>query len=209
MTDIGLKFGLSAGGPDVNHARRLFKGSQGVASLSIFENTTSRASSTTAFFTQLAASHGTQDTTNWTADTYKTLLTHTGSGLFHGVIGPTSAGADITTLRLTIDGQEFVRTVTTAASERAWFLMSMPLGGDEFNGATGNEQQVTGVDALNAGKTGFSAIRAGYLTPWRMLAMFNAFIAYKTSLLVEMKHAQSITNSTATAYSGVIHLKDA
>jgi len=163
-------------------------------------------SSTTAFWT-IIAERGLQDTTNWTSDTYKTLLTvSSGKGLVGGIIGPTAGGSSTTTFRITVDGVQYTYTVPGLSSGKravvlaGGLIASGPVTGD----APGNNNAAV----LDSGKQYFTeALNTAslVLTHQHMAAFGVPQLIFKTSLLIEAKHSASITNSTATAYSGVIY----
>lgn len=205
MTDIANKFRLRGGFhftdprqfmPYCSAASALFvKGSAGA----------SQASTTTNFFTEMAR-RGVQDTTDWTSDTYKTLVTvASGSGLVHAIVGPTAGGASTTTFRITVDGGT-ARTVTVtglASGERA-ALLTMNYEQADFTTAAQLSDPKT--EALDADKATFGALDSDgvYILPWRWANTYR-MLEFQTSLLVEAKHSASITNSTATAYSAVMY----
>lgn len=165
------------------------------------------ASNTTAFFTEMAR-RGLQDTTDWTANTYKTLLNvSSGKGLVACLVGPTAGGAATTTFRITVDGvQDEIAVTGLASGERAVLIK----GGVNLNSAftTAGGFQFSGNEALDADKATFGAIQGSpaFITPWRMIdALGTPCLIFTASLLIEAKHSASITNSTATAYSAVMY----
>lgn len=184
-----------------------------VAALNIFDSAdTVRDSSTTNFFTQMA-NLGLQDTTNWTADTYKTLLNvSSGKGLVAALVGPTTGGAETTTFRFTVDGvQSTVAVVASGATRRAVLLAGGP-GKD--NAATAADFTTASIYAqsrnmsLAADKSTFADMPSSpsYILPWRMVHMFGVpCLQFNTSLLIEAKNSANITNATATAYSAVMY----
>jgi len=209
MANVATKFGLGSGGGPYfgqNDAHLIIPISDAAATFVVYENVTGRASDTVACFTAFAAYMGTTDTTNWTADTYKTIYSHTGKGRFAGFLGPTMAGTDITTLEITIDGVVKEIPFTGASGARVWFGMYMPQTTAQFTTAATFEQQ--GGEAINAAKTGFTdQFGNTALLPWRSITLMGIpVLRYNTSLLVRAKHSQNITNSTATAYSAVQHI---
>lgn len=178
-----------------------------VADLNIFDNgNTIRDSSTTAFFTQMA-SRGLQDTTNWTANTYKTLLTVTGAGFVAGIVGPTAGGAETTTFEITTDGVLDEIAITVAASQRA-LLLAKYGGPTDFTSA--ELFMYSGVSgALGVDKATFtiSSNPVGVIPGWRQMAMYPQ-LRFSQSLLIRAKHSANITNATATAYSAVMYRLD-
>lgn len=177
------------------------------ANMAFFDSSpTSRISSIVAFFTGLA-SYGVIDSTNWTANTFKTIYSHTGSGLIFALVGPTAGGAETTTFEVTIDsGAAQLLTVTNANAERALLTahgIAEGAGNADFTTAG---KWVSPADAgLDAGtlttlQTGVFVIPSMRFT----MALGVPLLRYNTSCLIRMKHSTSITNSTATAYSGVM-----
>lgn len=152
------------------------------------------------FFTNMATA-GFQDTTNWTANTYKTLLTvASGKGLVAGVIGPVAGGAETTTFEFTVDGILTEIAISVASGERA----SLFSGAISATPDTGFQDQEGG---LNAGKTTLQTSTTDLLIAGHAaLTIYGTpQLMFKSSLLIRAKHSQNITNSTATAYSGGIY----
>ncbi len=161
------------------------------------------ASTTTQFFTNLAA-YGVQDQTNWTAATYKTIYSHTGSGLIYGMIACTAGGAETTTFEITIDGILSTITVTNANLERAVLIASGAGNGTDFT--TASIWPTTNDAGLDAGT--LTTFQSSNTWVWPSMRWFGlmgvSLLQYNISCLIRMKHSASITNSTATAYSGVM-----
>lgn len=157
------------------------------------------ASSTTAFFTEMAL-RGFQDTTNWTADTYKTLLNvSSGKGLLAALVGPTAGGASTTTFEITADGVLTEIAIVVASGERANLNSGLATSSVFTSAGVWN---TPGVEALKADKATFVG-KAGTLPLWSWLKMSGTpLLRFNQSLLIRAKHSASITNSTATAYSG-------
>lgn len=176
------------------------------ASLKVQDNLGSdQTSATTAFFTEVAR-RGAQDTTNWTADTYKTLLTvSSGKGLVAAIVGPTPGGSSTTTFEITVDGVLTEIAVATSSGKRAILVSS---GALVAGPATTIAPVYAGDAALDSGKQIFSDVptSTSYLPTHQFLAAFGVpQLRFNQSLLIRAKHSASITNSTATAYSGIIY----
>lgn len=169
------------------------------------EATTDSGSGTVAYFTNLTG-RGVIDTTNWTADTYKTILSVSGGGLMAGYVGCTAGAAETHTLELTVDGVLREVAVLLASGERAAWLV----------GAQAGDVSVTTLlwgrplGDLNAAKTILATTTTNVTLPsWPTLTMLGTpCLRFEQSLLVRAKHSASITNSTATAYSGVMYRKE-
>lgn len=161
-----------------------------------------RASDTTNFFTELAR-RGLQDQTNWTADTYKTILSVTGAGLVAAYIGCTAGGVQSHTVEFTVDGTLSTVTIAGLASgERAVLLTGLGYTSDYtvadiyFN---------PGTEALDSDKATFGGVLTNGLLPtWRNSDRIPC-LEFRSSLLIRAKHSATITNSTATAYSAVMY----
>jgi hypothetical protein len=205
MAEIGNKFGLGGGGGVHFKEPWLLKPYTAVATtLQIYENTTARTSSAAAFFTEMA-NRGLQDQTNWTANTYKTILNvASGKGLVAAYVGPTAGGASTHTVEFTVDGVLTEVTIPDLASgERGLLLACPPMPSDTFTTAAVALQPNT--EVLDANKRVFGVIPGTpYLPPWWLLGALGVpLLRFNTSLLIRAKHSADITNSTATAYSGV------
>lgn len=153
------------------------------------------------FFTGIA-SYGVIDSTNWTAATYKTIYSHTGKGLVGGMIACTAGGAETTTFEITIDGTLSEITVTNAIGERAMLTcVGTLLDGEFITTAVALKPIDTG---LNAGLTTLQTMTSR-VAPMQWFDKFGIpLLRYDSSCLIRMKHSVDITNSTATAYSGVM-----
>lgn len=163
-----------------------------------------QASSTTAFFTEMAR-RGLQDTTNWTADTYKTLLTvASGKGLVAGIIGCTAGGAETTTFEITIDGVATTIAVGTLASgERATLFCGGIVDPAVFT--TAGKVTQSDVEELEADKATLNR-QSAYVAPWSTMDFMSIpMLRFNQSLLIRAKHSANIVNSTATAYSAVMY----
>lgn len=163
-------------------------------------NTGSNAASV-AFFTEFA-NRGAIDSTNWTANTYKTLVSVTGTGFVAGVIGPEAAGADITTFEFTVDGVLTTMAITSASGMRALANTGLSIGSTN----AGYVPQSLG--DLNGSKNtiGDPAANNKAWWSWDSVTYYGTpLLIFRNSLLIRAKHAQNITNSTATAYSGVMY----
>lgn len=174
-----------------------------VANLAVYDSAgAGKDASEVAFFTEIAR-RGAIDTTNWAADTYKTILSVTsGKGLVAAILGCTMGGAETTTFRITIDGIASTVAITGASGKRACLLARNGITA-EFT--TVSEYLYPGAETLAADKATFSATYAGaYIPPWRVMSA-SAMLTFKRSLLIEAKHSANITNSTATAYSAVMY----
>lgn len=163
---------------------------------------TVRTAATTAFFTGLA-SYGVQDQTDWTSNTYKTIYTHTGMGLIHGMIACTAGGAETTTFEITIDGVLREITVTNANTERALLWT----GQERETDFTTTNNEVSNVTSSGLDSGTLTTLQTGAMWIPVMRHAYNfgcPLLRYDTSCLIRMKHSASITNSTATSYSGVM-----
>lgn len=207
MAEIGSKFGLGGGG-GINFKEPwiLQPYTATAASLQIQSSGgADQTSATVAFFTEMAR-RGLQDTTDWTADTYKTLLSvSSGKGLVAAIVGPTPGGSSTTTFEITVDGVLTEIAVATSSGKRA-LLSSF---GAVVSGPVGtNVPAYAGSAALDSGKQIFSDVTASpsYIATHQFMAAFGVpQLRFNQSLLIRAKHSASITNSTATSYSGIVY----
>lgn len=174
------------------------------ANLNVFDSGgTQRTSAVTNFFTEMAR-RGLQDTTDWTADTYKTLLSvSSGKGLVAGVIGCTAGGSTTTTFEFTVDGTLTEIAVVVASGQRAALLPAI----NDPAFFTGSDSWKPSAEALAAAKNQFSeSTTNAFVLPWSGFGILGTpCLKFNTSLLIRAKHSASITNSTATAYSAVMY----
>lgn len=150
---------------------------------------------------------GIYDSTNWTSATYKTIYSHTGSGLVYAMLACTAGGAETTTFEITIDGVLKTITVTNASTERA-LLVAGDLPNSSATDFTTSSAYAFPNGSIDAGTlTTFQdgSLGSFYINParWYGLAGVPA-LRYDLSCLIRMKHSASITNSGATAFSGVL-----
>ena len=205
MAEIGSKFGLGGGGGvHFKDPWQFLPVVRLAADLSNEANdSTPEASSTTGFFTNMAA-RGLQDTTNWTANTYKTLLTvASGKGLVGALVGPTAGSASTTTFEITVDGVLTEIAIAVASGERAALIV----GGGLINLFADTQRWAQQNGALDAGKTTLQTFTEDMVIPsWTIVTLLGTpLLIFKQSLLIRAKHSADITNSTATAYSGVMY----
>ena len=150
---------------------------------------------------------GLQDTTDWTADTYKTILNvASGKGLVASIVGPTAGGASTTTFEFTNDSGtvETIAVAGLASGERAVLYAVPPTFSNIYT--TGSQPTNPYNEVLESDKSTFGAMASTAMLafPWRQLGMFGApLYQFSSSFLLRAKHSASITNSTATAYSAV------
>lgn len=161
-------------------------------------------SATTAFFTGFA-SFGVQDNTNWTANTYKTIFSHTGQGIVYAMIACTAGGAETTTFEITIDGVLKTITITNANAARAYLTAAghTNTSGTEFTTATVAAK--SNGEALDAA-TGTTFFNNSTVIPSLKYCANLGIPAlrYDVSCLIRMKHSAIVNNTTAEAFSGVL-----
>jgi hypothetical protein len=162
------------------------------------------SANTTVAFTGFAAM-GLQDLTNWTANTYKTILSVSGKGFVAGYIGCEAGGAETHTVEFTVDGTLKEIAIVNASGERALIVPGLI---PETAYTTANFEAANNSGPLDAGKTTLGTVSStqGFITPWQWLGTNGVpLLKFTTSLLVRAKHSASITNSTATAYSALLY----
>jgi hypothetical protein len=206
---IESKFGIGNTGAYFNKPHFLVPIADGAATFNVYDSASStQASTTVAFFTQWAADRGTTDTSNWTADTYKTIYNNSsGRGRLAAYIGCTAGGNETHTVEVTIDGVLKELAFSLTSGQRLFLGCFMPTTTLEFTTASAYTQ--VGAEAINAAKTGFTDQHNSTMVipSWRAVLLLGIpLIRYDASLLIRAKHSASITNSTATAYSAVMHI---
>ncbi len=173
--------------------------------LSYYNSTNLRTSDTTVFWTGIT-SFGIQDNTNWTSNTFKTIYSHTGQGIVYGMIACSAGGAETTTFEVTVDGVLKTITVTNANTERASLQLATGTTGAEFTTASiwlepGNS---TTAQLDSSTLSTFQTIQ-NIIAPHKWYGMAGVpALRYNISCLIRMKHSATITNATATAFSGVL-----
>ena len=164
-----------------------------------------RDSTTVAHFTEWTR-RGAQDTTDWTSDTYKTIVNLSGRGLFASYLGCTAGGSETHTVEITVDGGP-ARTfaITGMASGDRAFVACAP-----FLVVDPSSEEQSGAEALDSGKninTGVVSVSATMM-PWStVIGRAIPLLRFNSSLLVRAKHSANITNATATSYSAVMYRK--
>jgi hypothetical protein len=209
MADVAVKFGLNNQvGQNFSNPRQFGAYRVTASEMNVFDSGgTGRALNVAAAFTELAR-RGIQDQTDWTADTYKTILSVTGAGCVAAIIGPTAGGSSTTTFEITVDG--FLREVAVtglSSGERGCLLLGY---GQLATFTTVNLWATSGAESLDSNKEIFTDINTGTeFIPawWWMLMMGTPMLQFNQSLLIRAKHSADITNSTATAYSAVMYRK--
>ncbi len=207
MAEIGSKFGLGGGGGiHFKNPWEFYPYMGAVAVINIYDSGgTVRDASTTNFFTQMANA-GLQDTTNWTANTYKTLLTvASGKGFVAAMIGCTAGGAETTTFEITVDGVLTEIAVGTLASgERAMLLTGYFDDVDQTTALACSKPVAVALEADKATFGSFGGVNLSVIPPWRSMRGIP-LLKFSQSLLIRAKHSATITNSTATAYSAIMY----
>lgn len=155
--------------------------------------------SAVAFYTEQDL-RGVTDDTNWTADTYKTILSVTGAGLVSMMVGPAGlAGTPTTTFEVTNDGVlttiAVVANTTTQRAVLGPLVSGTATPGGIFSTAM---QALQGMSTMSADKTTiFGATNVFETLPWSTLRLLGTpCLKFNQSLLVRMKSSES--NSTTT-----------
>ena len=198
----------SAGGADFDDPARFTPIEAAATAITAYNAASgSDNSSATAFFTEMAR-RGIQDQTDWTADTYKSIVNLTGSGVMAGYIGCTAGGTETHTVEITVDGVLKELAIPVLGTGRRGLLMATMVRNNAFT--TGDNLVLPDTEALNAAKTVITGGSAQGIVPtWGFLDTLSIpLLRFKSSLLVRAKHSTNITNSTATAYSAVLYMKD-
>lgn len=174
--------------------------------------TPSTAGNAAGFFTGDGYSmdrQGAQDDTNWTADTYKTIvnLTATKSGLLTGFVGPTlPTAADTCTIRVTVDG--VAATLVGTAQENAARIIFGPLPAIETVFTTANRL----IASMGAAPSDGITLRGNAGTvigPMDALFYGCPVIRFNASLLIEAKISVNLTTTTnVERRCGVYYLRN-
>lgn len=199
MTNIASKFGLGGGGVNFTDPRKFDRNLCLASGLRIFNSAVSGSAASTAGFFTNGILGGVDDDTNWSADTYKTLLNvSSGAGQLGALVGPASlAGTPTTTWRITVDGTAYtVAVVHSTTAERA------VLGAVFQDGGTGGFYNTAfwpyrAPDSVSSDKTTqrYGTALGLVLPQWSTIRVLNIpVLEYKTSLLVECKTSEA--NST-------------
>lgn len=182
--------GGGGGGPGLKNPNDMTR-ILGLASRFAMTNvaTTVVAANAAGFFTE-AALRGIADDTNWTADTYKTILSVSGGAEVYNIIGPTGlAGTPTTTFEITVDGvlYEIAMTATTTG-HRAMLGAMMVTASDNLYGP----------DGVTSDKSALILTTyQGDISPWQRADFYGMpRLSCKTSLLIRMKSSEN--NSTTT-----------
>jgi len=204
MANIANKFGLYESSPHFTDPWLFVARTQASGDYSMSQtNDTASDATTVQFWTNMTA-RGVIETNDLTANVWITIASLSGKGLFAGVFGPTSGGADTTTFGINVNGAgEVEYPILNAAGQRASLSVGL-LPGVTFT--TSSIFATPGGD-LNAAKTilGDGSNVKFVNTFDFMSAMGTPMLRFDTSLVVRVKHSQNITNSTATAYKGMVY----
>jgi hypothetical protein len=189
--------GFSSG--NFQDPRKFLRGLCASSVLAVIPETPAIVAATSASFFTESAKRGIADDTNWTANTYKTILSTSGSGIVHSLVGPTGlAGTPTTEWEFTVDGVLYptVSVVATTTGQRAYLGATQPADGGSITFGI----QAVGDVGINAAK---DTIRDGgggtysYLPGWRFVRLFNVpCLEWTQSILVRARTTEN--NSTTT-----------
>lgn len=158
------------------------------------------ASTVAGFFTGNNDSvdrYGVQDDTNWTANTYKTILslTATKAGYVSTLIGPTHATAGDTLIwRLTVDGgaPAYVLTAGTAQANTSRIVIGNVMDNRSYTTA-GRFLLLNSVGAPSDGITADISAQPTWIGVHLAFWTGSPLLRFNSSLLVEAKASQNIT----------------
>lgn len=157
--------------------------------------------STTSFWLELAK-HGATDATSWTADTYKTLLSVSGKGLVHNIIGPVMASTtDTSTVRITVDG--VVTVITLPGSSGGGTNLRAVLGPviDPYIFSTTDRMayRVLGSDNFSTTDVfiGSGAVNGNLISLTNADALGTPMLKFDASILIELKISAGQANTGA------------
>jgi len=184
-------------GPHFKEPWKLLPRVGAAANIGVYSTVPAFVDSTAAgFFTIELAARGINDDTNWTANTYKTILSVTGKGLVAAVVGCTSTSASMTTtVEFTVDGVLTEIAIPVGAGERGTLMITQ---GSGTLYTTANIYQAR-IGSLNAAKTALTApTTACSIGTWEYLSQVGTpMLEFYTSLLIRMKHTENITGTAA------------
>lgn len=160
---------------------------------------------TAGFFTQ-SALQGLADNTNWTANTYKTILSiSSGMGLVSNLVGPTGlAGTPTTTFEITVDGAAAVE-IAVAQTTTGHRSVLGPLA---INGAfVIGDTLGLAPDSLDAGKSVPTYTTNIYETfAWPAIRLIGMpCLIFRTSLLIRMKSSENNSTTTNQERQSAVH----
>lgn len=196
---------IARAGVNFTDPREFMRSLAAASALTIFDSTTTgQTGDSQPFFTQLAT-QGVADDTNWTAATYKTILSvSSGIGVVFNLIGPTGlAGTPTTTFEVTVDGTlTEVAVVATTTGQRA------VLGPTQSNVAfTTASAWLQGATSIDAAKDTQLLVTPNIAPPRALRTFGSPALIFRTSLLIRMKSSEN--NSTTAAVqrqSGVSYM---
>lgn len=199
MADVANKFGLGkSGGVHFSDPREFHRAAYLASKLNSFEAGAGAAdlSSVAGFFTNIALS-GVADDTNWTADTYKTILSiSSGKGYVASMVGPTGlAGTPTTTFEITVDGVLYTVAVTATTTGHRAVLGAVGTTSAFFTTAVVPFIPPDSIEATKAVETVITQV--GTMPTWQGMRLLGTpCLQFNTSLLIRMKSSES--NSTTT-----------
>ena len=177
------------------------------ADLQVYKSDTNAATfATTAAFTEIAR-RGLQDTTDWTASAWKSLLVVSGqAGHFFAYVGPTAGGTETHDLEVSFDGKTETISWTLASGERPLLLGAYGAEGELVTAGYMYQPQAEALAASKASFSDIGGIGNLFLPPWRVVFLLNMpTLRFDQELTIRARHSANITNSTATAYSGIMY----
>ena len=171
--------------------------------IATYDGASADTSATADFWTSVAQ-RGTALDTDFTANTYKTLLSvSSGKGLVAALVGPTAGGSETTTFEITVDG--FLTEIAVAVSNTHRAFLGKLVQRGIFTGASLFSQDV---GAFDAGKTTIQNYAEVFYVPnWRTITNLGTpCLRFDSSLLVRVKHSANITGTASKERQcGIIH----
>jgi len=164
------------------------------ANLTIWDSAgTATVTTAAAFFTEIG-NRGVAVDSNWTADTYKTILSSATWTQSHTLIGPTGlAGTPTTTFEITVNGVVYTIPITaTTTGQRAVLGIVF-----QTNIASTSNQFVLGAASMDASKkvSVLGTTNVPYVRNWASIDNYGTpVLDAKISLSVRMKTSEN--NST-------------
>jgi hypothetical protein len=166
------------------------------------------ASTTTSFFSEMAR-RGLEEQTNWSEDTFKTILSTTGPLVMFCYISCTAGGSETHTVEITASGITKTFAIPLTSGQRG-VITGSTFDDSTFWTTAARWVKPTG-QVLSSNKTIFENQPANGIIPGHMGVQIANLpclaVEDDSAFLIRAKHSSAIVNSTATAFSGIMYRK--
>lgn len=193
MANIAVKFGLGTSlGINFSNPKQFIVSNKPAAQVRIIDTSTTATTSGSAGFWTSVGNDGVAVDSNFTAATYKQILSITGDGEVGFVIGPTAGGSETTTFEITVDGTLKEIAVSVSSGERAILAASF-IQNDTY---TTSSAFAGRIGDLNAAKTQYgTAVGRDIVSTGALASRGIPRLQFDTSLLVRIKHSANVTGT--------------